>query len=98
MLVVLCTSSLKYLTVFVSYDKRSHSSRNQGRRPRAWGPRCFIEIVKCTIFRTNCATLNVIKSHRNPQIYAGSRVEFQEMGDRFATLFECSLNSPSDSY
>ena len=31
-------------------------------------------------------------------VLTGGSVEFQEIGDRFATLFECSLNFPSDSY
>ena len=30
--------------------------------------------------------------------FRGSRVEFRETGDRFATLFECSLDFPSASY
>ena len=74
-------------------------SHNRGWRPQARGPRGSIEIAKCAIFRTNCATLNVT----NPcgpgsANLCGCRVEFQEMGGRFATLPECALNFPSASY
>ena len=48
-------------------------------RPQARGPRGSIEIAKC---------LNVTTSR-------GSRVEFRERGDRFATLFECFLHGTS---
>ena len=51
-------------------------------RARGRGPRGFIEISKC---------LNVTNSR-------GSRVEFRERGDRFATLLECSLNFLSALY
>ena len=60
------------------------------------GPRGSIEIAKCAIFRTNCTT----PAQRASQTRAGtrkfnlrgSRVEFQEMGDRPATLFESFLD------
>ena len=45
-------------------------------RPQARGPRGSIEIAK---------SFNVTNSR-------GSRVEFRERGDRFATLLECFLN------
>ena len=51
-------------------------------RARGRGPRGSIEISKC---------LNVTNSR-------GSRVEFRERGDRFATLLECFLNFLSASY
>ena len=56
-----------------------------------------IEIAKCAIFRTNCATLNVTNSSGNPRIRA-DLVWILRDGDRFATLFECSPNFPSASY
>ena len=51
-------------------------------RARGRGPRGSIEISKC---------LNVTNSR-------GSRVEFRERGDRFATLLECFLNFLSALY
>ena len=54
-------SSFKY------YYYRSH---RRGRRQQARGTRGSIEIAKCGIFRTNCATLNVTNSRGNPQICA----------------------------
>ena len=45
------------------------------------GPRGSIEIAKCANFRTNCTTLNVTNSRRNPANLRGSRVEFREMGN-----------------
>ena len=61
---------------------------------QARGPRGSIEIVKCAIFRTNCATFNVMNLLGNLHI-AGARVEFQKTSDHLTTLFECSLNFPS---
>ena len=69
--------------VYMSWSAtRSH---NRGRRPQARSPRSSIEIAKCAIFRTNCATLNVTNCDGSLRNFFGFRVEFQEMGDRCAT-------------
>ena len=54
-------------------------SHNRSRRSQARGARGSIEIAKCAQRH---------KLARGPANLRGSRVEFQEMGDRFATLFE----------
>ena len=89
---VLCPSSGSL--VFSKQFAHITRSCNRGRRLQARGPRGSIEIVKCAIFRTNCATLNVMNLLGNLHI-AGGRVEFQKMSDHLTTLFECSLNFPS---
>ena len=98
MLVVLCTSLLKYYSSIVCYDKRPHRSHNRGRRPQTRGQRASIDIVKCYISKTNCTTQ--LKSFTLPRTPKFARLSCGIPGDgrRFATLFECSLNFPSASY
>ena len=75
----------------IPFNKRLTSGRshNRGRRQQVRGPCSSIEIAKGTVFRTNCTTLNVTNSRGNPPV--------QEMGDRFAALFERFMNFPRAS-
>ena len=45
-------------------------SHKRGRRPQTRGLRGLIEIAKCAIFRSNCATLNVPISRGEPREFA----------------------------
>ena len=83
--------NLSILTINIRSYNRSRS------QPQAQGLRGSIETAKCANFRTNCAPLNVTNS-RVPREFARLSCGFRETGDRFATLFECSLDFPSASY
>ena len=77
-------------------------SQKRGRRPQARGLRGPIEIAKCAIFRSNCATLNVPISGGEPHEFVRSIVwNFR----RWAIVFQlylgalwASLNLPFASY
>lgn len=55
-------------------------SHYQGRRSYAWGPPRPMICESCANFRTNWATLDVIKPRRYTQICLGSRVYVAEVG------------------
>ena len=77
----------------------SNRSHNRGRRQQARGPCRSIEITKCAILEQSPPPWSQRhKLAREPANFRCSRVEFQEIGDRFATLLEHSLNFPSASY
>ena len=77
----------------------SNRSHNRGRRQQARGPCRSIEITKCTILEQSPPPWSQRhKLAREPANFRCSRVEFQEIGDRFPTLLEHSLNFPSASY
>ena len=69
-------------------------SYNRGRRPQERGPRGSIEIAH-VLFLEPTAPPSTSQLAQEPANLRGSRVEFQEMGDRLATLLECPLNFPS---
>ena len=53
---------------------------------------------KCAIFTDKLRHHQRHKLAREPANLSGSRVEFQEKGNRFSTSVECSLNFQSASY
>ena len=52
----------------------------------------------CAIFTNKVRHPQRHKLAREPANLSGSHVEFQEKGNRFSTLFECSLNFQSALY
>jgi len=90
------TTAVKMIYVHTQWIvcTRSH---NRSRRSQARGLRGSIEIANCTIFRTNCAT-PTSQTRAGTRKFARLSCGISEMGDRFATLFECSRNFPRAQY
>ena len=59
------------------------------------GPRGSIEIA--SFFKNKPRHPQQHKLAREPASLRGSRVEFQEMGDRFGTLFDCFIRLANPS-
>ena len=69
-----------------------------GDRKRSEGSTLFHRNSQLRYFHSKLRHPQRHKLAREPANLRGSRVEFQELGDRLATLIESSLNFPSAYY